>query len=100
MLKLRSGELKVYIKGLDELELAHDNIMLESCNTSFQVHFQVAPREFARFYNLAQVVSAGGSDAGDGARSETEMALTLKTLEDGQLLSRLQVASPDALSGV
>lgn len=49
---------------------------------------------------LAQVVSATGSGAGDGARSDTEMALTLKTLEDGQLLSRLQVASPDMMSGV
>jgi CBS domain-containing protein len=32
--------------------------MLESCNTSFQLHFQVAPHEFARLYNIAQLVSA------------------------------------------
>lgn len=49
---------------------------------------------------LAQVVSAAGSEAGDGARSDTEMALTMEALEDGQLLSRLQVASPDVMSGV
>lgn len=49
---------------------------------------------------LAQVVNAAGSGAGDGARSDTEMALTMKTLEDGRLLSRLRVASPDELSGV
>lgn len=49
---------------------------------------------------LAQVVSTAGSSAGDGTRSDTEMALTMKTLEDGQLLSRLQVASPGGWSGV
>lgn len=49
---------------------------------------------------LAQVVSAAGSNAGDGARSDTEMALTMEALEDGQLLSRLRVASPGGWSGV
>jgi CBS domain-containing protein len=32
--------------------------MLEACNTSFQLHFQVAPEEFARRYNIAQAVAA------------------------------------------
>ena len=31
--------------------------MMEACNTSFQLHFQVAPAEFAELYNLAQVVT-------------------------------------------
>jgi len=57
MSKLRGGDFHVLIKGLDELETTHDNVMLESCNTSFQVHFQVAPREFARLYNVAQAVT-------------------------------------------
>ncbi|HWN69982.1 MAG TPA: glutamate-cysteine ligase family protein, partial [Haliangium sp.] len=50
----RGGDFQVYIKGTDELQITHDNVMLESCNTSFQVHFQVAPLEFARLYNVAQ----------------------------------------------
>jgi len=58
MSKLRGGDFHVLIKGLDELETTHDNVMLESCNTSFQVHFQVAPKEFARLYNVAQAVTA------------------------------------------
>ncbi|MCA9648883.1 MAG: CBS domain-containing protein [Myxococcales bacterium] len=58
MTKLRGGDFHVVIKGLDELETTHDNVMLESCNTSFQIHFQVAPREFARLYNVAQAVTA------------------------------------------
>ena len=31
--------------------------MLEACNSSFQVHLQVAPDEFARIYNIAQVLA-------------------------------------------
>src|SRR5690606_9946602 len=58
MSKLRGGDFHVVIKGLDELETTHDNVMLESCNTSFQIHFQVAPKEFARLYNVAQAVTA------------------------------------------
>jgi CBS domain-containing protein len=56
--KLRGGPFSIHIKGLDELQLTHDNIMMESCNTSFQVHLQVGPREFAPLYNLAQAVTA------------------------------------------
>ncbi len=58
LLKLRGGAFKVLIKGLDELDTSHDNVMLEACNTSFQIHFQVAPEEFAKLYNLAQAVTA------------------------------------------
>ena len=58
MCELRGGRFRTLIKGLDELQTTHDNVMLEACNTSFQVHFQVAPSEFARRYNLAQVVTA------------------------------------------
>src|SRR5215204_494735 len=43
---MRGGPLSIHIKGLDELDVAHDNIMMESCNTSFQIHFQTSPDEF------------------------------------------------------
>jgi CBS domain-containing protein len=55
---LRGGPLSIHIKGLDELQLTHDNIMMESCNTSFQVHFQSNAREFANHYNTAQAITA------------------------------------------
>ncbi|MDH3592015.1 MAG: CBS domain-containing protein [Planctomycetota bacterium] len=58
MVHLRGGKFRCNIKGTDEFYVEHDNVMLESCNTSFQVHFQVAPDEFARLYNLAQAVTA------------------------------------------
>jgi CBS domain-containing protein/gamma-glutamylcysteine synthetase len=58
MCRLRGGEFKTMIKGVDELQTTHDNVMLEACNTSFQVHFQVGAQEFAPLYNLAQAVTA------------------------------------------
>jgi CBS domain-containing protein len=57
MNKLRGGAYNFQIRGMDELMVKHDSVMLESCNTSFQVHFQVAAEEFARLYNIAQVVA-------------------------------------------
>lgn len=55
---LRAGEpMQVRIKGRDELRLEHDNVMLEACNTSFQLHLQVDPSAFAAMHNLAQLVS-------------------------------------------
>jgi CBS domain-containing protein len=32
--------------------------MMESCNTSFQVHFQTSPNEFVNHYNVAQAITA------------------------------------------
>jgi CBS domain-containing protein len=58
MTRLRGGEYTFHIKGPDELNLTHDSVMLEACNTSFQVHFQVSPSEFAHLYNVAQAVAA------------------------------------------
>jgi CBS domain-containing protein len=58
VIRLRGGPLSIHIKGLDELHLTHDNIMMESCNTSFQVHFQSNAKEFANHYNIAQAITA------------------------------------------
>lgn len=55
---LRGEEFRFNFKGIDQLSITHDNVMLEACNASFQIHFQVAAEEFARLYNIAQVVTA------------------------------------------
>ena len=55
---LRGGKFEVSIKGLDELVLDHDSVMVEACNSSFQVHLQVGADEFARMYNLSQLLAA------------------------------------------
>jgi CBS domain-containing protein len=58
MRKLRGEEFRFTINGIDQLAITHDNVMLEACNTSFQVHFQVSAEEFARLYNIAQAITA------------------------------------------
>ncbi|MFQ5413508.1 MAG: glutamate-cysteine ligase family protein [Phycisphaerae bacterium] len=55
---LRGGAFELRFTGTDELIIRHDSVMLEACNASCQVHFQVGPEEFARLYNIAQVVAA------------------------------------------
>ncbi len=56
--RLRRSDFFVHIKGIDEIHLVHNSMMLEACNTSFQVHLQVSPEQFVDLYNLAQLVTA------------------------------------------
>lgn len=55
--QMRKDDFEVHIQGNDELMLRHDNILLEACNTSFQVHLQVNPKRFSDYYNWAQLIS-------------------------------------------
>ncbi|NOX59919.1 MAG: CBS domain-containing protein [Planctomycetes bacterium] len=55
--RLRGGDYEFRLTGVDEMIIKQDTVMLEACNTSFQVHFQVSPDEFARRYNIAQAVA-------------------------------------------
>ncbi len=57
LLKLRGSSFQINIKGIDQLNFNLDNLMLEACNTSFQIHFQVGADEFAHLYNIAQAVT-------------------------------------------
>ncbi|MHC4975825.1 MAG: glutamate-cysteine ligase family protein [Planctomycetota bacterium] len=56
--EMRGEHYELHIKGIDDLRVRHDSIMVEALNTSFQVHLQVAPEEFAAMYNIA-LLSAG-----------------------------------------
>jgi CBS domain-containing protein/gamma-glutamyl:cysteine ligase YbdK (ATP-grasp superfamily) len=58
VMKLRGGAYHLLIKGIDELQMVHDNVMPETCCASFQVHSQIDPRRFAPTYNAAQVAAA------------------------------------------
>jgi CBS domain-containing protein len=58
MTQMRGDAYEFRLKGMDELIVKHDSVMLESCCTSFQVHYQVGAEEFALLYNLAQAVTA------------------------------------------
>src|SRR5690625_58039 len=55
--KLRGDEYDLRIQGMDELLMRFDSPLLEACNTSFQVHMQVTPENFAEKYNAAQAIT-------------------------------------------
>ena len=53
----RSQHFNIHIKGVDELNLFHNSVMLEACNTSFQTHLQINPDEFVEKYNWSQAIA-------------------------------------------
>lgn len=56
--QLRGEEFTLNIEGVDEVSVKADSILYEACNTSFQIHLQIEPDEFADRYNWAQVLAA------------------------------------------
>ena len=57
MKEQRGSDFEMHIMGIDELITSHSNILFEACNTSFQVHLQIDPSEFADKYNWAQLIA-------------------------------------------
>lgn len=54
---IRGGPFTIAISGADTLQLAMDDVTLEGANTSFQIHLRVPPKEYAEFYNAAQLIT-------------------------------------------
>ena len=55
--EVRKNDIELHIKGVDELNLKHDSILYEGCNTSFQSHLQIDHKGFADTYNWAQTIA-------------------------------------------
>ncbi len=59
VLRLREGRpIVLAIKGREQLQLEHSDVMLEAAATSFQIHIKVDPRRAVRFYNASKMLSA------------------------------------------
>lgn len=56
--QLIGSSYELRLMGIDEILVKHDSPLLEACNTSFQVHLQVAPKQFVSYYNIAQTLAA------------------------------------------
>lgn len=54
---IRGSDFHLHIKGVDELSISHDSVLMEACNTSFQLHLQIEPDDFVPSYNWAQAIS-------------------------------------------
>jgi CBS domain-containing protein len=58
MMKEHKGsDFELRLRGVDELSIIHDSVLFEACNTSFQMHLQIAPEDFISSYNWAQTIS-------------------------------------------
>ncbi|MFW6198187.1 MAG: glutamate-cysteine ligase family protein [Acidobacteriota bacterium] len=98
----RGRSWTLHLKGIDELHSRHDSVMLESCCTSFQVHLQVAPEEFAPLHNIAQAVTApvlavaANSPMLFGRRlwRETRIPLFQQSIDTRRTSDHLREASP------
>jgi hypothetical protein len=59
ILALRRGRpLTLAIVGRDHLAITHEDVMLESAATSFQIHLRVGAQEAARVYNASKILAA------------------------------------------
>jgi hypothetical protein len=59
ILRLRAGcPIELRIRGRDQLEVRHSDVMLESAATSFQIHLKVTADEAARVYNASKILAA------------------------------------------
>lgn len=57
--KLRGGlPVQVDISGRDHLQSCHDDVMLESATTSFQIHLKVDPASAGRYFNASKILAA------------------------------------------
>lgn len=55
---LIGASYELRLTGIDELLIKHGSPLLEACNTSYQVHLQVAPHNFVKLYNISQALAA------------------------------------------
>jgi gamma-glutamyl:cysteine ligase YbdK (ATP-grasp superfamily) len=58
ILNTRGEDLKIRIEGDETLDTVANSIMFEAACTSMQLHLQLDPDDFSRYWNAAQIISA------------------------------------------
>ena len=95
MLLARGEDLHIDIRGEENLETWSDSIAPEAACTSVQFHLQVAPDDFAAFWNAAQCVA--GIQVAIGANSPYFMGRQLWHETRIALFSQATDTRPDEL---
>ena len=57
LMGLRRSNFQLHLQGVDELSIAHDSVLFEACNTSFQLHLQIDPEDFISSFNWSQAIA-------------------------------------------
>jgi len=105
--KLRGSSIELNIEGIDELMFKHDSPMLEACNTGFQVHLQIDPKEFAAKYNTAQAIAGPALAVGTNSAmlfgkrlwAETRVALFQQSIDTRTTGEHFRDKSPRVMFG-
>jgi CBS domain-containing protein/gamma-glutamylcysteine synthetase len=105
--KMRGGAYELRLRGVDELIFKTDSPLLEACNTGFQVHMQVEPATFTKYYNISQAIAAPvlaiatNSPMLFGKRlwSETRIALFQQSVDTRITSEHLRESSPRVTFG-
>lgn len=100
--QLGKSAYELNLEGIDELNIKHNSPLLEACNTSFQVHLQIAPKDFVRYYNIAQALAgpvmaiAANSPMVFGRRlwHESRIALFQQSLDTRASRDHMRESSP------
>lgn len=58
ILQMRGEDLRIEIEGSERLVTMSNSITMEAASTSMQLHLQIAPDDFARYWNAAQAIAA------------------------------------------
>ena len=106
--QLHGKAFELKILGIDELIVQHDSPLMEACNTSFQVHMQVAPDDFVKMYNISQALAgpvlamAANSPLVFGKRlwHETRIALFQQALDTRSSHDDMRERSPRVSFGM
>ncbi|MEV0389816.1 glutamate--cysteine ligase [Nonomuraea sp. NPDC050643] len=93
---IRRLRLEPFLVKIDDLELSVEDVILESANTSWQVHVRTPPERFARLFNAAQlatgpVLAACGNSPfflGRELWEETRIALMEEAADDRDVQRR------------
>ncbi|MEV6029577.1 glutamate--cysteine ligase [Nonomuraea sp. NPDC052116] len=93
---IRRLRLEPFLVKIDDLELSVEDVILESANTSWQVHIRTPPDRFARLFNAAQLAigpvlaACGNSPFFLGRRlwEETRIALMEEAADDRDVQRR------------
>jgi len=87
--EIRGSKFEVYMQGVDDLIMSLGSVLFEACNTSFQLHLQIKPKDFVDQHNWSQMIAGPILSAcvnspllfGNELWAETRIALFKQSLD-------------------
>ena len=87
--ELRGKDFDIHVQGVDEVIMSLGSVLFEACNTSFQLHLQIAPKDFVNQHNWSQMITGPVLSAcvnspmlfGNELWAETRIALFKQSLD-------------------